>query len=133
MVDQPTSRQSIRAWISEQRGALEQAQASGTLARTKLDLKDAAKKRFPDMQNTSDFNAILGEEMDAVCADLRLADITVQQQVERKTTSHTVRAVLLAVVAFFITLVITALNVKDPVTGFGLPILVGGIVFFLAR
>lgn len=78
-------RLAVRAWVLRQRPALEVAQAEGRLARIKLDLKDAVADAFPDLPDGQHHRLIevFGEEIEALCQDLRLATVTVQQQVER--------------------------------------------------
>ena len=128
------SRQVIREWVEKQRSTLEWAQSAGTLARTKLDIKDAAAAAF---QNTftsqpTHFSSVLDQELDAFCADMRLASVTVQQQVERR-VPRTGLAIVAAVGAGLVALVITALNVQSPLFGFGIPIVVGVVVFAWVR
>jgi hypothetical protein len=125
-------RAAIREWISTRGTVLETAQASGTLARTKLDVKDGARASLACGEPTPAFNALLEEELEAFCADMRLASTTIQVQVERK-IHHNGRAALLAVIAAVVTLLVCAGNNTGPGVGFGLPILVGIGVFFAAR
>ena len=88
MSDQATikvDRQAVRAWVQNQRAALEGAQAQGKLARVKLDMKDAMETAFPEVAelHRARLIEVFEEELDAFCSDLRLAGITIQQQVER--------------------------------------------------
>ncbi|MFA6019761.1 MAG: hypothetical protein WC722_05815 [Rhodospirillales bacterium] len=79
-------RVSIRAWVRGQATALELAQAEGRLATARIDLKDSFRAQLPDLDASARQEALemFAEEIEAACADLRLAGVTVQQQVERK-------------------------------------------------
>lgn len=127
-------RQAIREWVDKQRSALEQAQSAGTLARTKLDIKDAAAAVFQNMFSSEPavFSRVLDEELEAFCADMRLASVTVQQQVERR-VPRTGLAIVAAVGAAFVALVVAALNVENPLLGFGIPVVVAVVVFTWVR
>lgn len=69
-----------------QRTALGAAQAQGKLARVKLDMKDAIETAFSEVAALHRNRLIeaFEEELEAFCQDLRLAGITIQQQIERK-------------------------------------------------
>ncbi|MGE5515081.1 MAG: hypothetical protein ACM31D_04595 [Bacteroidota bacterium] len=79
------NRHMVREWLSDRRHLLEAAQASGTLARTRLDLRDAVEVAFPDFPEAQRDKLLetFDQEIEALCYDLRLATVTVQQQVER--------------------------------------------------
>lgn len=79
-------RGAVRAWVEKHRNVLEVAQASGALARTKLDLRDAIADAFPSLpaEDHARLLETFDQEMEALCQDLRLATVTVQQQVERE-------------------------------------------------
>lgn len=80
-------RSEIRRFISVLGPTLERAQAQGTLARTKLDVRDQFEATTVEEEDSirSRSLATFTEELDAFCADMRLAGVTVQQQVERHT------------------------------------------------
>jgi hypothetical protein len=135
----PISRQAIRDWVATKRQVLEHAQATGTLARTKLDMKDQARAAFGEQwaNDPSGSLVMFDEELDAFCTDMRLASVTVQQQIER-VPHHNLRGAVAAIAAAIITLVVflqMANNGHDvgPGIGFTLPIMVGMIAFFVAR
>jgi hypothetical protein len=78
-----SDRIAIRNWIAKHQAKLTSAQAGGYLAREKLDIQD----EFERQNTIGDNQAALlmfKQELDALCADMRLASVTVQQQVERK-------------------------------------------------
>lgn len=79
------ARAAVREWVAKQRGALEAAQASGKLARAKLDIRDEFEAAFPTVEpeQKGRLLATFDQELEAFCADIRLASVTVQQQVER--------------------------------------------------
>jgi hypothetical protein len=141
-----TERLAIREFIQSHRALLEQAQAQGVLARTRLDLRDTAEARFG--QATPDeavrLKVMFEEELDAFLSDMRLATVTVQQQVEREvpSNSHTARGMILGILAaafaFMIGFVIigSSRNMGDGGILFfsiGLPIASGIGVFLTAR
>ena len=94
----PADRTAIRAFVASNGAKLELAQAQGVLARTKLDLKDSALAAFPGVgpDELPRFERTLDEEIDAFCADHRLAAITVQAQVERTTRMNVALALFLS-------------------------------------
>ncbi len=134
MSDASIDRATIREWVASHRSILESAQADGTLARTKLDVKDRARISFDQkpMNGFSAFDSVLTEELDAFCSDMRLATVTVQSQIERR-IHHNGRGAFLGILAFFVTLFLAALNIANPLVGFGLPVLVGFAVFLMTR
>lgn len=81
------ARPEIRQFISLLRPTLERAQSQGTLARTKLDVRDQFQSSIVTEDGTTTATSMLtfNEELEAFCADMRLAGVTVQQQVERHT------------------------------------------------
>lgn len=89
-VEKPTTQQItrmvIRKWIEVHARTLETAQAEGKLARVKLDLRDKIQAEFPPGETSPDSHlmSMFSEELEAFCADMRLATVTVQTQVERK-------------------------------------------------
>ena len=127
-------RQSIRGFVSQRRVLLETAQASGTLARTKLDIKDEAESHLLSSTPEGDkqrWRSVLDEEVEAFCADMRMASMTVQQQVERR-PRRIFGAICGAVGAFVVLIVILAESgVQSPLIGFGVPTLAALIAFFV--
>lgn len=81
------ARSDIRQFINGLGPSLERAQAQGTLARTRLDVRDQFTASIADEDEESKAASVLtfNEELDAFCVDMRFASVTVQQQVERHT------------------------------------------------
>jgi hypothetical protein len=130
-----TDRAAIRAFISGQRDLLESAQLTGTLARTKLDVIDAAEVALAPVTDHRDkLLAMVRQELDAFCDDMRLASVTVQQQVERKGPKRWGLAVASAIGATIATLILMVSILGDgpdaALLGFGIPIAVGVFVLF---
>ncbi len=73
----PIDRQAIRAFIGKQRSLLEQAQANGTFARTKLDILDTAESSFQNIppDQSREFRTICNEELEAFCYDVGFAPV----------------------------------------------------------
>lgn len=136
---QQVTRPVIRAFIEQHRAILERAQAAGTLARTRLDLRDAAEERFSAASSgeTTRLLRIFDEEMKAFCSDFRLATVTVQQQIERTVPEppRTALAIICGLMAAVVTLFIGALVIPTSAAllGFALPVLAFVVVFFLIR
>lgn len=133
-------RSAIRNFLAGSRGLLEKAQLDGTLARTKLDVKDAAEQAFVDADyEKTRFFDVVTEELDALCADLRLASVTVQQQVERKPPKRWGLATVAAVITGIVTLFVMAGLFGDApsdttaLLGFGIPIVVAVLVLIYVR
>ena len=83
-------RTAVRALVAQKGELLQQAQASGTLARTKLDFREACADGLAGLQGGAtkkELQEIIDEEVDAYCADMRLASVTVQAQIERRKPS----------------------------------------------
>jgi hypothetical protein len=83
---------------------LERAQADGALARSKLDLRDAAERHFADIPEDQQarLSSTFNEELEAFCSDMRLASVTVQQQVERRHPPSLARIVGLAILGLIV-------------------------------
>jgi hypothetical protein len=80
-----TERVEVRQFISLLGPTLERAQAEGILARTKLDVRDQfeATINLEEGPQRAKSLSVFNEELEAFCADMRLAGVTVQHQVER--------------------------------------------------
>ena len=130
------NRQAIRSFIASHQAILEQAQADGTLARTKLDLRDMAETQFSDVQpdQHARFLSTFTEELDAFCSDMRLASVTVQQQVERHHPPSFLRiagcAALGLVLGFFFGGLLSDGNGETILAGMLLGCVVGGVIGF---
>jgi hypothetical protein len=135
-----SDRGAIRDFISTQRGVLEAAQAGGTLARTKLDVMDAAEAAFsPTASERERVLSIARQELDAFCDDMRLASVTVQQQVERLKPKRWGLAISCAVGAVFLALLVMMALIGSHASdtgallGFGIPLVVGFTVLAKVR
>jgi hypothetical protein len=95
-------RPAVRQWVAKERGTLEKAQSEGALARKKLDLRDAVEAEFPSLsdEQRARLLIIFDEELEAFCADMRLASVTVQQQVERKKPAGKGCLIALCIIVF---------------------------------
>jgi len=127
------SRGAVRSYVASKAPALESAQAGGRLARVKIDLKDEAEAIFT--VGTADEKAALrvmvDEEIEALCADLRLATVTVQAQIERRPRNWG-RGAIAAVAVFVVgVLVMVGIGTQDGVAGFGVPLIAAAIAFFV--
>lgn len=109
--EQQVTRAVIRKWIELHASLLETAQADGKLARVKLDLRDKIQTEFPpnEAKTNSHMTIMFQEELEAFCADMRLASVTVQTQVERTKNSPFLRAlgwIVFVLIVFFIIILI---------------------------
>jgi hypothetical protein len=125
------TRVALRQWIQAHAFELESAQAVGTLARTKLDLKDVVESELPfcPPDEKAKYEKIFKEELEAFCADMRFASVTVQSQVERKTgfpIGRLIGAFALAAVSTVILIIIAgAVGGQNGDSGLGSVILLG--------
>jgi VIT1/CCC1 family predicted Fe2+/Mn2+ transporter len=127
------SRNTVRNYVEGKRSVLEMAQANGRLARVKIDLKDEANAVFAvgTVEEKEALRSMLDEEIEALCADLRLASVTVQAQVERRSRNFA-RGALIAIGVFVVVIVLcVAANVQDGIVGFGVPLIAAIIALFV--
>lgn len=130
-MDRVISRAAVRDYVARHAPTLEAAQATGRLARAKIDVRDAAEDLFDDAGNDERvrLRAMVEEEIEALCADMRLASITVQNQVERRTRSMGYKVICAIGAAIVVLVLCIAFGADTPVAGLLWPLVAAFATF----